>query len=68
MCLAEPLAKMELFLLFSRLLHEYKLVPDPNHPLPDLDGIYGLFLAPKNYRVIVQKREHRTIENIDRVK
>eukprot|EP00794_Sanderia_malayensis_P009725 gene9725-10716_t len=57
-CLAETLAKLELFLLISRLLHDYKFLPDPNEPLPNLDGIYGLFLAPKPYKIVIKRREN----------
>ena len=59
-CLAELLAKVELFLLIARMLHQYKFLPDPDEPLPDLEGIYGLFLAPKPYKILVTKRNHES--------
>ena len=55
-CLAETLAKMELFLVISNMLRKFKFSASPEYPLPDIDGVPGLFLGPKPYKVVISKR------------
>lgn len=55
-CLAEALAKLELFLVISQLISKYKFLPDPSAKLPSMTGVPGLFLGPEPHKVIITKR------------
>lgn len=55
-CLAEPLAKMELFLLITQMICKFKFVASSELPLPDIAGVPGLFLGPKPYKVVIERR------------
>ncbi len=55
-CLGERIAKMELLIMFSTLLHSCLLVPSPDSPL-DLDPEYAFSLVPKPYKVIIRPRK-----------
>lgn len=55
-CLAEALAKIELFLVISQMISKYKFIPDPNSPLPSMIGKPGLFLGPEPHKIIIEKR------------
>ncbi|XP_013860496.1 steroid 17-alpha-hydroxylase/17,20 lyase [Austrofundulus limnaeus] len=50
-CLGEALAKMELFLFLSWILQRFTLSVPPNHPLPSLEGKFGVVLQPVKYKV-----------------
>ena len=54
-CLGEALAKAELFLFLSNILHRYELTPSPEG-LPNLDGELGITYSPKQYRIVLQRR------------
>merc|ERR1712018_72373 len=41
MCLGEQLAKQELFLFFSHIVHSFHVTSDPASPLPSLDTLPG---------------------------
>lgn len=56
-CLAESLAKMELFLVISHLIQRYKFLPAPGQPLPSMIGDPGLFLGPKPHQILIEKRD-----------
>ncbi|XP_057300618.1 steroid 17-alpha-hydroxylase/17,20 lyase-like isoform X2 [Hydractinia symbiolongicarpus] len=55
-CLAESLAKMELFLVISQMIAKYKFVKSSDHPLPSMIGVPGLFLGPASHKVLIEKR------------
>ena len=55
-CVGEPLAKLELFLFLSIMLHQYSFIPAEGEPLPDLVGVRGLIIKPKPYKMSVIKR------------
>lgn len=50
-CLGEALAKMELFLFLSWILQRFTLSVPPGHPLPSLEGKFGVVLQPVKYKV-----------------
>ncbi|XP_070696641.1 steroid 17-alpha-hydroxylase/17,20 lyase [Pempheris klunzingeri] len=50
-CLGEALAKMELFLFLSWILQRFILSVPPGHPLPSLEGKFGVVLQPAKYKV-----------------
>ena len=55
-CLGEQLALMELYLLFTHLLHKFTLhLPEGTKP-PDLQGDMGATLYPKPYQLCVDSR------------
>ena len=55
-CLGESLAKTELFLVSSRLLHQFTFEPAPGAPLPDLTGHVGVVFLPGSYKISIKKR------------
>ena len=56
-CLGESLAKTELFLVASRLLHQFKVENPPEKPLPDLSGEVGVVLMPGAFEVCITERQ-----------
>jgi cytochrome P450 len=55
-CSGDSLAKKELFLVVSRLLHQFTFTNPPGSPLPDLVGDVGMNHFPKPYQVRVIER------------
>ncbi len=55
-CLGERLAKLEMLILFSALLHSCVLEPVANAPL-DLDPAYAFSLNPKPYKIKIRPRK-----------
>ncbi|XP_006825849.1 cytochrome P450 2B1-like [Saccoglossus kowalevskii] len=55
-CLGEQLAKMELFLVFSSVLHQFRLEVDNEFPLPLLEGTMHITLQPPKYKMRVIRR------------
>ena len=56
-CLGEALARMELVLIFSRLMHRYRVEKPPGAAPPDLQGIFGLDIQPKYNEMCFKIRE-----------
>ena len=55
-CLGESLAKTELFLASSRLLHQFTFECAPGQPMPDLSGHVGVVFAPGSYKISIKNR------------
>ena len=55
-CVGETVAKLELFLFLSIMLHQYSFIPAEGEPLPDLVGVRGLIIKPKPYKMSAIKR------------
>ncbi|XP_058506727.1 steroid 17-alpha-hydroxylase/17,20 lyase [Solea solea] len=58
-CLGEALAKMEIFLFLSCILQHFTLSVPPGHPLPSLEGKFGVVLQPAKYKVNATPRPGR---------
>ena len=56
-CAGEPLAKVELFLFLSWMLHKFTFVPEENQGPPELKGIVGVTQYPKPYKICAMKRQ-----------
>lgn len=57
MCLGEILARMELFLSFSSLLHTFDISVPESQTLPKLQGITGVTISSNPYKVCLKRRE-----------
>jgi len=51
MCLGDVLAKAELFLFLSSLLHVFSLQVPEGHPMPSLKGRAGVTVSPEKFQV-----------------
>ena len=60
-CLGEPLAKTEVFLIFSRLMRNFKIYHNSDEPFPGLDGITSVILSPYPFTVRLSARS--SVEN-----
>ncbi|KAF5285647.1 hypothetical protein FQA39_LY16553 [Lamprigera yunnana] len=56
MCLGEILARMEVFLFFSTLLHTFDLSVPEGEKLPSLKGNAGVTIFPDTFKVCVKPR------------
>ncbi|XP_072016397.1 cytochrome P450 2U1-like [Amphiura filiformis] len=57
-CLGEALARQQLFIFFTHLLHQFKFEKtSENVPMPKLKPIDGLVLHPEPYKLRVTKRD-----------
>ncbi|XP_070534292.1 cytochrome P450 2J2-like [Ptychodera flava] len=55
-CLGEQLAKTEIFLLLTRLLHEFRISPAADCQSPTMKPVAGITLSPQPYRICAKKR------------
>ncbi|KAI5718576.1 hypothetical protein M8J77_023310 [Diaphorina citri] len=51
MCLGDVLARMELFLFFSTLMHTFGIESPPGQPLPSLKGNAGVTITPDSHKM-----------------
>ncbi|XP_028172630.1 cytochrome P450 18a1 [Ostrinia furnacalis] len=51
MCLGDILARMEMFMFFSSIMHQFDVCLHEGDSLPSLEGIVGATIAPKAFRV-----------------
>lgn len=56
MCLGDVLARMELFLFFSSLLHTFNLTLPDGASLPSLRGNVGVTVTPDPFKVCLNQR------------
>ncbi|XP_022102205.1 cytochrome P450 2D27-like [Acanthaster planci] len=56
MCPGERLARMELFLFFTHLLHRFSFSLPLGAPQPSLSGRMGITLAPQPYHLVARSR------------
>ncbi|XP_075409744.1 cytochrome P450 2D15-like [Tenrec ecaudatus] len=55
-CLGEPLARMELFLFFTRLLQRFSFSVPPGQPLPSDHGVYAFMVSPAPFQLCAVPR------------
>ena len=60
-CLGEPLARIQLFLVLARLLHNFRFENPPGCDLPTLKPITGIVLIPQPFEVCALKRRGVTL-------
>nr|WDY85991.1 cytochrome P450 18A1 [Pagiophloeus tsushimanus] len=56
MCLGEVLARMEIFLFLSSLLHAFDVCVPEGETLPSLKGIAGVTISPNPFKVCLKPR------------
>lgn len=54
-CIGEHLGRMQIFVLFTNLLHTFRFEKVPGEPV-SMNPIPGAFLVPKDFRVIAKRR------------
>lgn len=57
MCLGDVLARMELFLFFSSLMHTFDLRLPEGASLPSLQGNAGITISPDPFKVCLLQRD-----------
>lgn len=62
MCLGDVLAKMELFLFFSTLMHSFDISLPPGESMPSLKGNVGVTITPEAFKVCLTPRPLLSIE------
>ncbi|XP_064082744.1 cytochrome P450 18a1-like [Macrobrachium nipponense] len=65
MCLGHVLAKSQLFLYFTSILHVFNISCPENEPLPSMEGDLGTTLTPKPFKICFIPREVSKIVNLD---
>ena len=56
-CIGKSLAKIELFLIFSSLMHQFKFMPSSDGK-PNLDDVnYSILRIPKPFKVRIENRK-----------
>lgn len=56
MCLGDVLAKMELFLFFSTLMHSFDITLPHGEAMPSLKGNVGVTITPEMFKVCLTPR------------
>jgi len=55
-CIGEKMARMELFLIVTRVLAKFEVLPDPDEPLPSLSGRYSITFEPEEFKAVFKIR------------
>ncbi|KAJ8020812.1 Cytochrome P450 2U1 [Holothuria leucospilota] len=55
-CMGESLAKLELFLFFSAMLHQFSFSVPEGTVAPSLEGDLGITIMPKPFEVVITER------------
>ena len=56
-CPGEALSYKEIFVFLTRLICDFKISPEDNESLPDLEGCYGSMIVTKPYNIILEERK-----------
>lgn len=54
--MGENLAKSSLFLFFASFMHSFYVTTPAGHDLPDTNGLDGITIAPKPFKVMLTPR------------
>ncbi|KAK7085939.1 hypothetical protein SK128_008549 [Halocaridina rubra] len=65
MCLGNVLAKSEVFLFLTSILHVFNISNPENEPLPSMEGNLGTTLTPSPFKICFVPREVSKISRID---
>lgn len=63
MCLGKNLARMEVFLFFSSLMHMFNLSLPEGAPLPSLQGNVGVTISPIPFKICLLQRDLHLVDN-----
>nr|XP_006813912.1 PREDICTED: cytochrome P450 2J6-like [Saccoglossus kowalevskii] len=55
-CLGEQLAKLELFIFFTTLMHRFSFSSLQGQPMPSLEPHLGISMTPKPYKLCITQR------------
>ncbi|XP_072023648.1 cytochrome P450 2J6-like [Amphiura filiformis] len=55
-CPGENLAKMEIFLFFTYILHSFTITKPSDAETPSMKGISGIVLSPTPYQIVITER------------
>ena len=55
-CLGETSARTQMFLFLTRLIRDFKILPEPDTPLPELSGVIAVGIFPKPFKAIFRPR------------
>lgn len=56
-CIAEVMARMELFLYLTRLLQHFEFLPEDENALPSLEGVVSISYTPQPFKVRIKQRQ-----------
>lgn len=56
MCLGNVLARMELFMIFSSIMHRFEILLPQGAELPSLKGNPGVTISPERFAVCLKER------------
>ena len=56
-CPGEALSYKEIFVFLTRLICDFKISPEENESLPDLEGCSGTLIVTKPYNITVEERK-----------
>lgn len=56
MCLGDVLARMELFLFFSSLMHRFHITLPQGAEIPSLNGNAGVTIYPDKFKICLKER------------
>lgn len=60
-CMGDQLAEKEYFLFFTSLLHTFQFELPEEAPLPDLRGVAGVTVTPKDFKVVFSPRNFEAL-------
>ena len=55
-CLGENLARSEVFLFIVRMLQKFEVLPNPDEPVPSMEGVFGVVNTPPQYQIVMKEK------------
>ncbi|XP_072749452.1 cytochrome P450 18a1 [Anoplolepis gracilipes] len=62
-CLGQDMARQEIFLFFSSLMHTFDFALPEGASLPSLEGMFGITISPDPYEVCLLQRSPSPMDN-----